>query len=59
MQGKNQKCDKLESVFKIFLHSCNTPQKVIDVLAHIGSFGRSGIVLGVDQRIREYICKKI
>ena len=36
MQGTNQKCNALESVFGIFLHSCNTPQKVIDTLAHMG-----------------------
>ena len=36
MQGTNQKCNALESVFGIFLHSCNTPQKVIDALAHMG-----------------------
>ena len=36
MQGTNQKCNALESVFGIFLHSCNTPQKVIDMLAHMG-----------------------
>ena len=36
MQGTNQKCNALESVFGIFLHSCNMPQKVIDVLAHMG-----------------------
>src|SRR5882762_9868670 len=36
MQGTNQKYNTLESVFGIFLHSCNTPQKVIDALAHMG-----------------------
>ena len=36
MQGTNQKCNALESVFRIFLHSCNTPQKVIDAIAHMG-----------------------
>jgi len=36
MQGTNQKCNTLKSVFGIFLHSCNTPQKVIDALAHMG-----------------------
>src|ERR1700683_3641531 len=36
MQGTNQKCNALESMFGIFLHSCNTPQKVIDALAHMG-----------------------
>jgi len=36
MQGTNQKYNALESVFGIFLHLCNTPQKVIDALAHMG-----------------------
>ncbi|KZP14845.1 hypothetical protein FIBSPDRAFT_751267 [Athelia psychrophila] len=36
MQGTNQKCNALESVIGVFLHSTNTPQKVIDVLAHMG-----------------------
>lgn len=36
MQGTNQKCNALQSVFGIFLHTCNTPQKVIDALAHMG-----------------------
>jgi hypothetical protein len=36
MQSTNQKCNALKSVFGIFLHSCNTPQKVIQALAHMG-----------------------
>jgi hypothetical protein len=36
LQGTNQKCNQLEAVFEIFLHSCNTPEKVIDALAHMG-----------------------
>ncbi|KZP32766.1 hypothetical protein FIBSPDRAFT_907052 [Athelia psychrophila] len=36
MQGTNQRCNALESVFGVFLHSTNTPQKVIDALAHMG-----------------------
>src|SRR5882762_11029367 len=36
LQGTNQKCNQLEAVFGIFLHSCNTPEKVIDALAHMG-----------------------
>ncbi|KAF7973123.1 hypothetical protein HWV62_16158 [Athelia sp. TMB] len=36
MQGTNQRCNALESVFSVFLHSTNTPQKVIDALAHMG-----------------------
>ena len=36
MQSTNQKCNLLQSVFGIFLHSCNTPQKVIQSLARLG-----------------------
>ena len=36
LQGTNQKCNQLKAVFGIFLHSCNTPEKVIDALAHMG-----------------------
>ncbi|KAJ7800011.1 hypothetical protein B0H13DRAFT_2244977 [Mycena leptocephala] len=36
MQSRNSKCNVLESVFGIFLHSTNTPEKVIQALAHMG-----------------------
>jgi len=36
LQGMNQKCNQLEAVCGIFPHSCNTPEKVIDTLAHMG-----------------------
>jgi hypothetical protein len=36
MQSTNQKCNALESVFGIFLHSTNTPEKVISALTHMG-----------------------
>jgi hypothetical protein len=36
MQSTNQKCHVLKSIFSVFLHSCNTPQKVIQSLAHMG-----------------------
>ncbi|KAF8214744.1 hypothetical protein K438DRAFT_1441384, partial [Mycena galopus ATCC 62051] len=36
MQSRNSKCNALESVFGIFLHSTNTPEKVIQALAHMG-----------------------
>jgi hypothetical protein len=36
MQSRNAKCNALESVFGIFLHSTNTPEKVIQALAHMG-----------------------
>ncbi|KAF8220285.1 hypothetical protein L208DRAFT_1334806, partial [Tricholoma matsutake] len=36
MQRCNAKCNAFESVFGIFLHSTNTPEKVIQALAHMG-----------------------
>jgi hypothetical protein len=36
MQSRNSKCNALESVFGIFLHSTNTPEKVIQALSHMG-----------------------
>ncbi|KAJ7037742.1 hypothetical protein C8F04DRAFT_952134 [Mycena alexandri] len=36
MQSRNNKANALESVFGIFLHSTNTPEKVIQALAHMG-----------------------
>ncbi|KAF8150232.1 hypothetical protein B0H34DRAFT_826645 [Crassisporium funariophilum] len=36
MQSRNPKCNALESVFGIFLHSTSTPQKVINALSHMG-----------------------
>ncbi|KAK7015395.1 hypothetical protein R3P38DRAFT_3321655 [Favolaschia claudopus] len=36
MQSRNAKCNALECVFGIFLHSANTPEKVIQALAHMG-----------------------
>ncbi|KAF8868756.1 hypothetical protein BD779DRAFT_1459301 [Infundibulicybe gibba] len=36
MQSRNQKTNTLESIIGIFLHSCKTPEKVIEALAHMG-----------------------
>ena len=36
MQSSNQKINALESIIGIFLHSCRTPEKVIETLAHMG-----------------------
>jgi hypothetical protein len=36
MQSRNNKSNALESVFGIFLHSTNTPEKVIQALSHMG-----------------------
>jgi hypothetical protein len=36
MQSNNQKCNAFQCVIGIFLHSCNTPERVIQLLAHMG-----------------------
>ncbi|KAF8152227.1 hypothetical protein B0H34DRAFT_821021 [Crassisporium funariophilum] len=36
MQSNNRNTNSLESIIGIFLHSCHTPQRVIDTLAHMG-----------------------
>jgi hypothetical protein len=36
MQSRNAKCNALESVFGKFLHSTNTPEKVIQAATHMG-----------------------
>jgi hypothetical protein len=36
MQSTNQKANALESIIGIFLHSCRTPEKVIETLARMG-----------------------
>ena len=36
MHSSNQKCNALQSIFRTFLHSCNTLQKVIQALARMG-----------------------
>ena len=36
MQSLNQKANTLASILGIFLHSCRTPQKVINALARMG-----------------------
>ncbi|KAG1741905.1 uncharacterized protein EDB91DRAFT_1081690 [Suillus paluster] len=36
LQSSNQKCNALQSIYGIFLHSCNTPQRVIHMLARMG-----------------------
>jgi len=38
MQSSNQKVNALESIIEIFLHSCRTPEKVIETLAHMGIY---------------------
>ncbi|KAH7907794.1 hypothetical protein BJ138DRAFT_1159241 [Hygrophoropsis aurantiaca] len=36
MQSTNQKCNALEAIMGIFLHSCNTPERAIQALARMG-----------------------
>ena len=36
MQSTNARTNALESIIEIFLHSCGTPEKVIEALAHLG-----------------------
>lgn len=36
MQSSNQKCNAFESIFGLFLHSCNTPERIINALARMG-----------------------
>ena len=35
-QSMNQKCNTLKSIIGIFLHSTNSPEKVIQALVHMG-----------------------
>jgi hypothetical protein len=35
-QNSNERCNTLQCIFGIFLHSSGVPQRVIDVLAHAG-----------------------
>ncbi|KAF8900876.1 hypothetical protein CPB84DRAFT_1680201, partial [Gymnopilus junonius] len=36
LQSTNRHCNALQSIIGIFLHSCNTPETVCELLAHIG-----------------------
>ncbi|KAM6491602.1 hypothetical protein JOM56_012994 [Amanita muscaria] len=36
MQSTNQKANTFQSILGVFLHSCQTPEKVIEMLAHMG-----------------------
>ncbi|KAI1787584.1 hypothetical protein LXA43DRAFT_855708, partial [Ganoderma leucocontextum] len=36
MQHRDQRCNTLQSTFGVFLHSCNAPEKLIKILAHMG-----------------------
>lgn len=36
MNGQNRQCNALQSIIGIFLHACNTPEKVIKVFARMG-----------------------
>ena len=45
MQSTNQKCNILQSILGVFLHSCNTPQRVIQSLARMGTSISSATIL--------------
>jgi hypothetical protein len=36
MQSSNQRCNALQSVIGVFLHSCGVPEAAIELFAHIG-----------------------
>ncbi|EJF62761.1 hypothetical protein DICSQDRAFT_18389, partial [Dichomitus squalens LYAD-421 SS1] len=36
LHHRDQHCNTLQSTFGIFLHSCNAPEKLIKILAHMG-----------------------
>ncbi|KIO01850.1 hypothetical protein M404DRAFT_28360 [Pisolithus tinctorius Marx 270] len=56
MHSSNQKCNAFESVFGIFLHSCNTPERVINALAQMGvSISVSAINRAVQSLSRETV----
>jgi hypothetical protein len=44
MQSSNQKANTFQSILGIFLHSCRTPEKVIETLAHMGVCISSGTI---------------
>ncbi|KIL56857.1 hypothetical protein M378DRAFT_53470, partial [Amanita muscaria Koide BX008] len=44
MQSTSQKANTFQSVLGIFLHSCRTPEKVIETLAHMGISVSTGTI---------------
>jgi len=36
MHSTNQQCNSLQSIIGVFLHVCNTPDTVLELLAHLG-----------------------
>jgi len=36
MHSTNQQCNSLQSIIGVFLHACNTPDTVLELLAHLG-----------------------
>ncbi|KIJ96064.1 hypothetical protein K443DRAFT_58662, partial [Laccaria amethystina LaAM-08-1] len=36
MHSTNQRCNSLQSIIGVFLHACNTPDAVLELLAHLG-----------------------
>ncbi|KAI0756194.1 hypothetical protein C8Q80DRAFT_1277628 [Daedaleopsis nitida] len=49
MHSQNQRCNALQSIMAVFLHSCNTPEKVVKVLSRIGiSISLTSIFRAID-----------
>ncbi|KAG6908018.1 hypothetical protein DXG01_006485 [Tephrocybe rancida] len=54
MQSSNQKCNALQSLLGIFLHACNVPQTVVELMAHLGvSISTTAINLAVASLSKE------
>ncbi|KAG1891476.1 hypothetical protein F4604DRAFT_1566986, partial [Suillus subluteus] len=53
-QNSNERCNTLQCIFGIFLHSSGVPQRVIDVLAHAGlSISTQSIMTAVKSLSKE------
>ncbi|KAI0310545.1 hypothetical protein OF83DRAFT_1032149, partial [Amylostereum chailletii] len=58
MKGTNQKCNALASVIGLFLHSSNVPERVIEVVSHVGlSIGVTAINNSVNSLDRDVLKK--
>ena len=54
MHSTNQLCNALQSIIGVFLHACNTPEGVLELLAHLGvSIAPSTIVNAVSNLSKE------
>ncbi|KAL1687148.1 hypothetical protein GGG16DRAFT_128169 [Schizophyllum commune] len=54
MCSVNQKCNALQSIIGVFLKSCNTPQRVIECLHHMGiSVSQQSILFAINSLSQE------